>query len=114
MQLVPDGVVNATSSPRDVVVPARNATRKSAPSTGPAASTQSMASATGDPGAGAGEDDDDDVPGWLVPVVGIDPVDRDGVIGVNWVARGGVPESCEHPATSRNAANTTATRILLG
>jgi len=92
------------------VVPARNATRKSAPSTGPAASTQSMASATGAPGAGA----DDDVPGWPVVVVGNDPAARDGVIGVSWVARGGAPDICEHPATSSDAANNTGIRIVQG
>jgi hypothetical protein len=114
MQLVPNGVVNATSSPSGVVVPPRSATRKSAPSTGPAASTQPIASATGAPGAGAGADDDDDVPGWPVLVVGTDPAARDGVIGVSWVARGGVPDICEHPATSSDAANNTATRIRQG
>jgi hypothetical protein len=84
--------------------------RKSAPSTGPAASTQLMASATGAPGAGA----DDDVPGWAGLVAGTDPAARDGVIGVSWVARGGVPDICEHPATSSDAANSTAIRILQG
>ena len=42
-----------------------------------------MACATGAPGAGGGEGDDDDAPDWLVPVVGTDPVVRDGVIGVS-------------------------------
>jgi hypothetical protein len=70
-----------------------------------------MASATGAPGAGAG---DADVPGWPVLVVGTDPAARDGVIGVSWVARGGVPDICEHPATSSDAANNTAIRILQG
>jgi hypothetical protein len=73
-----------------------------------------MAFATGAPGAGAGEGDDDDVPGWPVLVVGTDPAARDGVIGVSWVARGGVPDICEHPATSSDAANSTAIRILQG
>jgi len=114
LQLVPDGEVTATSSPSAVVVPARNATRKSAPSTGPAASTQPMASATGAPGAGGGDGDDADVPGVLVLVVGTDPVARDGVIGVSCVARGGVPDSCEHPATSSDAANSTTIRIPPG
>lgn len=71
-----------------------------------------MASATGAPGAGAGEGDD--VSGWLVLVEGIDPVVRDGVIGVSWAARGGVPDICEHPATSSDAANSTAIRIPSG
>ena len=73
-----------------------------------------MASVTGDPGSGAGVGADDDVPGWLVPVAEIDPAARDCVIGVSWVARGGVPDICEHPATSSDAANSTAIRILQG
>ncbi len=70
-----------------------------------------MASATDAPGAGAG---DADVPDCPVLVVGTDPAARDGVIGVSWVARGGVPDICEHPATSSDAANNTAIRILQG
>ena len=73
-----------------------------------------MASATGAPGAGASADDADDVPGWPVLVVGPDPAACDGVIGVSWVARGGVPDICEHPATSSDAANNTAIRIVQG
>lgn len=76
-----------------------------------------MASATGAPGAGGGDGDDADVPDvldWLVLVVGTDPVARDGVIGVSCVARGGVPDSCEHPATSSDAANSTTIRIPPG
>ncbi len=69
-----------------------------------------MASATGAPGAGA----DDDVADWPALVVGTDPAACDGVIGVSWVARGGVPDSCEHPATSSDAANNTGIRMRQG
>jgi hypothetical protein len=107
---VPDGVVKATSSPSEVVVPPRNATWKSALSTGPAASTQRMASAIGAPGCGAG----DDVGEVLAGVEDAVPVVRDGVIGVSWVACGGFPDSWEHPATSTDAPNNSAIRITQG
>jgi hypothetical protein len=110
MQLMPAGVVNATSSPSGVVVPLRNATRKSAPSTGPAASTQRIASATGAPGFGAG----DGVPVVVVALGDTGPAAREGVIGVSWVARGCCPDSWEHPATSTDAANNRTIRIRQG
>ena len=107
---MPAGVVNATSSPSEVVVPPRNAAWKSALSTGPAASTQRIASAIGPPGFGAG----DDVAEALDDVADVDPAVRDGVIGVSWVACGGFPDSWEHPVTSTDAANNRAIRIPQG
>jgi len=92
------------------VVPPRSATWKSALSTGPAASTQRMASATCAPGCGAG----DELAEVLVGVDDADPAVRDGVIGVSWVASGGFPESWEHPASSTDAANKRAIRITQG
>jgi hypothetical protein len=93
-----------------VVVPPRSATWKSALSTGPAASTQRIASAIGAPGSGAG----DDVADALDDAGDADPAVCDGVIGVSWVACGGFPDSWEHPATSIDAANNRAIRILQG
>jgi len=91
-------------------VPPRSATWKSALSTGPAASTQRIASAIGAPGSGA----DDDV-GDVLGAVGEDcPAVRDGVIGVSSVACGGFPDSWEQPATSSDAANNRAIRIPQG
>ena len=116
MQLVPDGVVNATSSPSAVLTPPRKATRYSALSTGPAASTQRIASSIGAPGSGAGapgSGTDDDVCAELVEFGG-DPAARDGVIGVSWVARCSVPDSWEHPASSTDAASSMAIRMSPG
>jgi hypothetical protein len=107
-----------------VVAPLRNATRKSAPSTGGPASTQSITSCTGASPSGAraaAEADGDDealpvvVVGVLVAVgVAGAPAVRDGVIGVSSVPPG-EPAGCwEHPATSADAANITAIRIRPG
>ena len=117
IQLVPDGVVNATSSPRGVLVPLRRATPKSAPSTGGADSTQAMASATVADAAGAAVDMAAEpvvgVP--LVEVFGIDdPTVRDGEMGVSWVDRDWLSCWLVHPATSAEAASNTAIRIPQG
>ena len=93
-----------------MVVPPRRATWKSALSTGPAASTQRIASAIGAPGCGAG----DELGGVVAGVGEADPAVRDGVIGVSWVACGGFPDSWEQPATSSDAANNSAIRIPQG
>ena len=117
MHLVPAGVVNATSSPNGVLVPPRNATWKSAASTGPAACTHSMASLTVAPGAGAAvavvvELD------VAVVLVGADAVAcRDGEMGVSLPVPG-VSVDEEPPATSsptaQKAAKTTVPRIRPG
>ena len=123
MQLVPAGVVKATSSPSGVLVPPRNATWKSAASTGPASCTQEMASPTVAPGSGAD----------VVALVVVEPVEegvvegvvegeawpagRDGEMGVSLPVPG-VSVDGEHPATSSpaadKAANTPALRIRPG
>ena len=117
MQLVPDGVVNATSSPSSVLTPPRNATRNSALSTGPAASTHRIASAIGAPASGAGDPESgavDDVCAEPVVVADGDPAARDGVIGVSWAPRCSVPDSAEHPASSTDAASNTEIRMRPG
>jgi hypothetical protein len=117
MHLVPDVVVNAVSSPRGVVVPLRRATRKSASSTGAAASTQAIASPAGAPGSGAdaeGAGVDVEAMVLLLLVVAVVPAVRDGVIGVSWVAPGWPAGCWEHPATSADAASNTAIRIRQG
>jgi hypothetical protein len=117
MQLVPDGVVNATSSPRGVLVPLRSATWKSAPSTGGADSTQVIASPIGAEASGAAvEVTDDRVVGVpLVPVPGAALAEvRDGEMGVSWVGRDWLPCWMEQPATSTDAANNRAIRMAQG
>jgi Tfp pilus tip-associated adhesin PilY1 len=106
-------VVKAVSSPRGVVVPPRSATRKSASSTGAPASTHPIAALTGCPASGAvaapdvGEADDREV-------VVVRCVLCDGVIGVNSVGPGLLAGTTEQPATSMDAAKTTAMRIRPG
>ena len=118
IQLVPDGVVKAVSSPRGVVLAPRNATRKSASSTGGAASTQAIAAATGWPADGGATEDElmvadvDDRTGSELAVVA--PVVCDGVIGVSWVGPGLLTGILEQPATSTDAANNTAIRMPSG
>lgn len=116
MQLVPDGVVNATSSPSSVLTPPRNATRNSALSTGPAASTHRIASAIEAPASGGAPESGavDDVCAEPVVVADGDPAARDGVIGVSWAPRCSVPDSAEHPASSTDAASSTAIRMRPG
>ena len=113
MHVVPDGVVNATSSPSGVPAPERNATWKSAASTGPAFCTHAIASAAGAPGAGAGELVE--VGDVLVAEVCC-PAGRDGEIGVSLVEPGvsavEQPVSTDTPAEI--AANTTRIRIGSG
>ena len=96
------------------MVPPRNATAKSAASTGAAASTQAIAAVIGAPARGAAASDE--VADVLLGVAcGVDwageEAARDGVIGVRAVVRGG---PCVHQATSSAAANSTAIRIRSG
>jgi hypothetical protein len=101
MQLtLPDGVVNATSSPSCVVVPSRVALWYAPASTGCPAAIQLMTSATGvsvPGGAADGADGATDVTEL-----------RDGGLGAGDVGPGcdWPPVVCEHPATSSNAPMT--------
>ena len=109
MQFVlPDGVVNATSSPSCVVTPSRVATWYSAASAVPPASIQAMTSATGALGAG----------GWagaVVVVGGVVVAELRVVLGGIGVIRSASPSVvCEHPATRNKIAISPAIRIPPG
>jgi hypothetical protein len=114
IQLVPDDVVNATSSPREVLVPLRSATRKSAPSTGGADSTQAIASATGADGSGAAVEVTEERVLDVLVSGAADVTVRDGEIGVSWVGRDWLLCWSTQPATSTDAANKRAIRIRQG
>src|SRR6476620_7054159 len=108
MQLdLPDGVTNATSSPRSVLTPSRVAEWNEPGSAAVPASTQAMTSLIGGPGPGAltgGFGAGDDVDGAARVVLGgtvKDGVDRSA----------SPPTECEHPATSTDAAIRAAIRI---
>lgn len=120
MQLMPEGVVKAVSSPRGVELPPRRATWKSAPSAGGPASTHAIAVCTESPGPGAEIDaevvfdDDDDAGARVIVVEALDPALWDGVIGVSSVGPGLPAGTVEQPATSTDVANTRAIRIGSG
>ena len=107
MQFVlPDGVVNATSSPSCVVTPSRVATWYWAASAGvPPASIQAMTSATGAPGVGGSA-------GAVVVVGGVVVAELRVVSGGIGVIRWPSPSvDREHPATSNKIAISPAIRV---
>ena len=114
MQLIPDGVVKATSSPSGVLVPPRRATWKSALSTGPAAWTQAITWSTGTPDAGAAA-----LVAGVAPLTpgGRRPFGDGGEMGVSLVDAGvsAAGEQAVGASTAAaSAANTTAKRIRPG
>src|ERR1700750_1573839 len=108
MQLVlPDGVTNATSSPRSVVAPSRIAERYRAGSAAAPPSTKVTRCPYGAPAAGGRAD-----------AVGVaDVVDGAACVVLGGAVNEGVdcwaspPTECEHPATSTDAAIRPAIRI---
>src|SRR4029077_16997897 len=99
MQLaLPDGVTNATSSPRSVVTPPREAERYGPASAGAPGLAPAVTAPTGAPGPGALAEVDevgDVVDGAALVVLGFTVNDGD--------RSASPPTDCEHPATSTDA-----------
>jgi hypothetical protein len=118
IQLIPDEVVNAVSSPKGVEFPARSATRKSALSAGGAACTQLIADCSDSPAPGAEIEPVFDGADVLVPAgpagaateFGV----RVGVIGVSSVEPGLPAGIIEQPANSTEVIATRAKVDTIG